>query len=226
MTTLGPTGSPSSSLAEIRSALRETLPGEHEGGDGRVAAVAAVLREYHGNVELLFIRRARRRGDPWSGHMAWPGGKREPEDASTVACAIRETREELGLDLADTAELIGALRVWRRAGASPKGLRAVFSYVFILAGDWDLHPSGEVQEAVWIPLTSFTAWAARRPWSWLARWLPPVPPAFRYEGRLIWGLTLWMLADLVGKIGRQKTEGRRQKTEGRRQKTEDRRQKA
>jgi hypothetical protein len=57
-----------------------------------------------------------------------------------------------------------------------------------------------VQEAVWIPLSRFTAWSSRRPWIWLARWLPPVPPAFRYEGRVIWGLTQWLLGDLLERI--------------------------
>ena len=48
--------------------------------------------------EVLFIKRAARDGDPWSGHVAFPGGKNEGE--SDMACAARETLEEVGLDLA------------------------------------------------------------------------------------------------------------------------------
>jgi 8-oxo-dGTP pyrophosphatase MutT (NUDIX family) len=47
--------------------------------------------------EVLFIKRAARDGDPWSGHVAFPGGKNEGE--SDMACAARETLEEVGLDL-------------------------------------------------------------------------------------------------------------------------------
>jgi 8-oxo-dGTP pyrophosphatase MutT (NUDIX family) len=200
---------PSLCLADVRAALRDTLPSTGNHCDGRAAAVAAVLRECDGQVELLFIRRASRRGDPWSGHMAWPGGKREPCDTSLLACAIRETREEIGLDLAATADLIGTVRAWRHKGSGPRprGLQGVFPYVFALRPD--VAPGvgaatpptrDEVQEVVWIPLAYFSAWRSRRPWAWLARWLPLVPPAYRYEGRLVWGLTQWMLADLLTRL--------------------------
>src|SRR5512147_1099599 len=98
------------SIPSLRSAFQGTLPLSEEQAEGRVAAVAAVLRQGTDGVELLFIRRAKRRGDPWSGHMAWPGGKREAGDAGLVACAVRETREEVGLDLQAHGELIGSLR--------------------------------------------------------------------------------------------------------------------
>lgn len=53
----------------------------------------------HGDPEVLFIKRASRVGDRWTGHVALPGGKRDPEDADDRAAAIRETSEEVGLDL-------------------------------------------------------------------------------------------------------------------------------
>ena len=73
----------------------------------RQAAVAIILRERvregvrsGTNVtDLLFIRRAEKNGDPWSGHMAFPGGHIESSDTSLLDAAIRETREEIGLDL-------------------------------------------------------------------------------------------------------------------------------
>ncbi|NCO50914.1 MAG: NUDIX domain-containing protein, partial [Deltaproteobacteria bacterium] len=49
--------------------------------------------------ELLFIRRAERENDPWSGDIAFPGGGIEAQDIDCRAAAERETREEIGLSL-------------------------------------------------------------------------------------------------------------------------------
>lgn len=53
----------------------------------------------HGRPEALFIKRASRRGDRWTGHIALPGGRRDPEDVDDGAAAVRETMEEVGIDL-------------------------------------------------------------------------------------------------------------------------------
>lgn len=53
----------------------------------------------HGDPEVLFIKRASREGDRWTGHVALPGGKRDPEDVDDRAAAIREASEEIGFDL-------------------------------------------------------------------------------------------------------------------------------
>ena len=63
------------------------------------AAVAIILRETSSVTEMLMIRRSKREGDPWSGHMGFPGGRQEPQDHSNFSCALRETYEEIGLEL-------------------------------------------------------------------------------------------------------------------------------
>ena len=61
------------------------------------AAVALVLRGPAEAPGILFIKRASRDGDPWSGQMAFPGGRYDPADESEKETAIRETEEEVFL---------------------------------------------------------------------------------------------------------------------------------
>ncbi len=56
----------------------------------------------HGDPEILFIKRATRVGDKWNGHVALPGGKRDPEDDDDAVTAAREALEEVGIDLGYT----------------------------------------------------------------------------------------------------------------------------
>ena len=80
------------------------MPANH----GR-AAVAITLRIDQDRPELLLMRRAEREGDPWSGQVSLPGGHAEESDLDLVATAIRETQEEVGIDLDRDSGLLGAL---------------------------------------------------------------------------------------------------------------------
>lgn len=94
-------------ILRIRPAFEPTLTSERiTHANSRNAIVPTSIDEFfgqewvgRGDAEVLFIKRAGRAGDRWSGHIALPGGKRDPTDESDVAAAIRETWEEVGLDL-------------------------------------------------------------------------------------------------------------------------------
>lgn len=120
------------------------------------AAVAVVLREGERGSEVLLIERAIRQGDPWSGHMAFPGGRREPGDASTEAAARRETHEEVGLPL-DDAEYLGRLDdLMGNPRVSPKLVISAHAFHLDEASsrqDFVLDPR-EVQDVLWFPLAA------------------------------------------------------------------------
>src|ERR1043166_740677 len=94
---------------EARRKLQNYRPTEIPFEDGMIAAaVAVILRDGDDVIEALFIHRAVRAGDVWSGQIAFPGGRREPIDTDLLTTAIRETREEVGIDLSG-AERLGVL---------------------------------------------------------------------------------------------------------------------
>ena len=129
---------------EVREPVRPSVS-----ADARQAAVAVVLRSWNGITEALFIKRADKDGDPWSGHMAFPGGHREADDASLRAAAVRETAEEIGLDIS-AAPVLGELP-WQ----TPMSVRRsmlVAPFVFEIDGDPRFELNHEVAEAVWTPL--------------------------------------------------------------------------
>ena len=111
--------------------------------------MAVILRDRAGSAESLFINRAVKNGDPWSGHMAFPGGHRDPGDVDLLAAAIRETDEEIGLDISQ-ATVIGSL-----PPAQPMSVRrrvVVKPFVFEIDGDPSFAPNHEVADVVWTPL--------------------------------------------------------------------------
>src|SRR5687768_9638137 len=96
-------------IQKLKTALaaHEAAGSENEEGV-RKAAVALIFRSgADGQPELLFIKRADYPGDPWSGQVAFPGGREEPGDSSLADTATRETREETGIDLYSDGTFIG-----------------------------------------------------------------------------------------------------------------------
>jgi len=89
----------------IAQRLDRTVPFTCPPDDRKPAAVALLLRYNSGGPELFFIERAHHPDDPWSGNIGFPGGRRDPVDATLRHTAERETMEEVGIDLAPTAYL-------------------------------------------------------------------------------------------------------------------------
>ena len=154
----------------------------------RHAAVACMLRERDGGLEIFVIKRAEKEGDPWSGHMALPGGGREPKDKDAYDTARRETIEEVGIDL-DEGRFLGRLD---DMGPRSAGGEFVVSTVVVALdaepGRLDPH---EVAEAFWIPVNRLVNEHVEIP-DFPGSW-----PAFTYKDRyVIWGLTHRILTQL------------------------------
>lgn len=169
--------------------------------EGRpTAAVAAVLAEGEAGAELLLIERASREGDPWSGHIAFPGGRLEPGDAGPQAAAERETSEELALDLGE-AELLGRLS---DVGGAGRPL-VISSFVYRLRRRPPLSPSAaEVAAAWWTRLDELTDPRRRttHTFTWDGSgWEAPALDLFDGRRPLLWGLTYHLVTELLGLLG-------------------------
>ena len=162
----------------------------------RWAAVAILLRVNDaGALDLLLIRRADRDGDPWSGHVALPGGRRDPEDRSLEDTALREVWEEVGVDVRRAGRVIGTLDdlAPRNPGLPPMAIRPFVA----LVGDVVVAPNPEVASAAWIPLAALAAPEATRSSVVLASGERLTVPSFVVGDYLVWGLTERILRQFV-----------------------------
>jgi 8-oxo-dGTP pyrophosphatase MutT (NUDIX family) len=171
--------------------------GEHDADSVQRAAVAVVLRDIAGNggLELLLIKRAEHESDPWSGHVALPGGREEPSDASLEDTAVRETWEETGLDLRRDGRILGVLDELNPRSAPVPVL--VRPYVATIRGDAPLALSDEVAAAFWVPLTTFTAPGATVESTVIARGTERRVPSYRHGEYVVWGMTERILRQLA-----------------------------
>jgi 8-oxo-dGTP pyrophosphatase MutT (NUDIX family) len=164
----------------------------------RHAAVSVLLVPSQGGVDVLLIRRAARADDPWSSHMALPGGFRSQQDDDLYGTAVRETREEVGIRLAEETQFLGCL-----PDVSPaRGDVIVRPFVFTRASAPAIVTSQEVSAVAWadvgaIARNEFPATfeleiaGTRRRFS-----------GFRVLDHVVWGMTYRILMDLVGATAR------------------------
>jgi 8-oxo-dGTP pyrophosphatase MutT (NUDIX family) len=183
-------------LDQIRQALAghrpQPLAPEPHQSEAAVALVLAGAPE----LALCVIRRAERAGDPWSGHLALPGGRADPADPHPRAVAERETMEEVGLALDERHWLGDLSQVPVRMGGPDQGVRRMVLYPFVYYLGTDLPPftlSDEVTEAFWVPLAHLWDPANAGHVEWEREGSRLLYPAVRWRGHAIWGLTFRVL---------------------------------
>jgi 8-oxo-dGTP pyrophosphatase MutT (NUDIX family) len=144
---------------------------------------------------LLLIRRAERAGDPWSGHMALPGGRRETSDTDLIDTAIREVREEIGMAL-ERDQLVGPLAdvIPRSPTLPPVAVRPL---IFAVSSRLHLTLNPEVSTAEWVPFDHLLLPQTYRPVQLEIRGETREFPAYHLEDAFVWGMTERILSDLL-----------------------------
>jgi 8-oxo-dGTP pyrophosphatase MutT (NUDIX family) len=176
---------------EVRFALASRSPLRVKDVVSARAAVAVVLREGPAGFEILFIRRAEAEGDPWSGHMGFPGGRAE-KDEELGATAMRETLEETGIDLAAHGEPLGALDEVRAMARMQALDLAITPFVFRFQGPAEFLPNPEVASLHWLPFDELRGPAHESTMEYVHQGVTARFPCLRYDGLVIWGLTYRM----------------------------------
>lgn len=170
--------------------------------DRNCAAVALVLAGPESDLHLCVMQRAERAGDPWSGDMAFPGGRAAEQDASLQETAERETQEEVGLVL-EPSHRLGALAEVSILLRSRERLLFLSPFVYYLGESLAAFtPNEEVAEVHWIPLAhvwnEHNATSLNLPTQEVSLWYP----AIDYRQRAIWGITyrvLTLFSDVIGR---------------------------
>jgi len=170
-------------------------------GAPRRAAVAIVLRRTADDVvELLLIKRSEREDDPWSGHVALPGGRRDPSDVTLQDTAIRETREETGIDVTRDGIVLGMLDELRpRTPTLPPII--VTPFVAIVRHDVTIETSDEVAVAFWVALASLEDPSLTVESEVSARGSTWRVPSYLLGGHIVWGMTERILRNLQALVG-------------------------
>ena len=189
-------------VARLRERIASHNPAEAEAPGVRRAAVSLILRlgDETGEPEIFFIQRAHYERDPWSGQVAFPGGREEPGDESPVYTAIRETREETGIDIGVSGEIIGQLDDLR-----PQTVRlpaiVVRPFVALLGEHPALVLSDEVSAGFWVPLASLRDETVWRDTIVTAQGIEFTRRAFHHGEFVVWGMTERILSHFLSLSG-------------------------
>jgi 8-oxo-dGTP pyrophosphatase MutT (NUDIX family) len=179
------------------------------GGNLRQAAVALVLRRRLSEAELLIIKRSESERDHWSGHLALPGGRAEPEDATLAATAVRETFEEVGLNLGAGGEVIGRLATVRpQSKLAPRV--AVTPFVAVAPAEYHVFEEGgaarglelseEVAAAFWVPVSELKRGGRSGVFRMVFAGVEREWPAYPSQHGPIWGLTERILTEFLSLV--------------------------
>ncbi len=151
------------------------------------AAVAILLRERNDDLEFFLVKRAEVEGDPWSGDMAFPGGKRGDEDRDLVETASREVLEETAIDLREKSKLGYMKPIFSSVRTNMK----VQPIVYVYDEEPQVSLNYELTRYLWAPMSELVKSRTKQD---VKGWNSDV---YKYDGEVVWGLTFRMLEQLI-----------------------------
>jgi 8-oxo-dGTP pyrophosphatase MutT (NUDIX family) len=158
----------------------------------RFASVSIILRD-RDSPSVLLIKRAERAGDPWSGQIAFPGGKMQQGDGTARDTAVRETMEEVGIDLDKAAEFLG----YAGATTTHTGTMDVVPSVFLLKQAVGIKPNEEVASYRWVNLEDFLGPNGKSTYGLNYEGRTIEMPAYLVGDYVVWGLTHRILSSVL-----------------------------
>lgn len=181
------------SLARIETRVRDHRPNSMSQLGSRRSAVACILRFDRTTPDVLLMKRAERPGDRWSGQVSFPGGREDESDVDLRATAVRETREEVGVDLVEHARFIGRLNTIRARAKGGVLPLTVTPFVFVRERPLEVSLNDEAVAAFWLPLDRAASGELASEYHYKAGPLAMKLPSWRYLDHVVWGLTYKML---------------------------------
>ena len=141
-----------------------------------------------GDDHCILLQKRSSRVDSHKGEISFPGGKRDPEDATILDTAIRETHEEMGIDPKDI-EVFGALdQTATTSGFCTNPFAGTIPYPY------DFQPCpDEVAEVLEVPVSSLMDYANRRDEIHIENGDLRNAPSYAYDGHIIFGATARVL---------------------------------
>lgn len=165
-----------------------------------MASVMMVLKQNRQNLDMLFIKRPDSPGDTFSGHIAFPGGKMIPQDSDLLETALRETREEVGIDLSKSGKIIGKLD-----DTKPNSRKADFiivtPFVSMLTEEVEIIPNEEVDRYFWVPVDHLLDERNMRVRIKIRDNREIEDYVFSYDRYIIWGMTGRVLREFILEFG-------------------------
>ncbi|MEK7204453.1 MAG: CoA pyrophosphatase [candidate division NC10 bacterium] len=181
----------------IADALHSRVPRRADRPDFRQAAVLLPLYQSEAGPHLILTKRTEE-VPTHKGQIAFPGGGFEEGDADLLTTAIRETREEIGLDPGDV-EILGSLddtvTVTSRHVVRPFVGFVPHPYTYRL-------DPFEIERLIHLPILPLFAGAPFREERWERDGQPVIVYFYEYEGDTVWGLTARILKQFVEAVGK------------------------
>jgi 8-oxo-dGTP pyrophosphatase MutT (NUDIX family) len=168
-------------ISSLKSRLLDTPDEESH------AAVAILLRERNDDLEFFLVKRAEVEGDPWSGDMAFPGGKKSNQDQDLIETAAREVLEETAIDLREKSKLGYMKPIYSSVRTHMK----VQPIVYLYEDDPEINLNYELTRYLWAPLNELIQSRTKES---VKGWFGEI---FKYDGEVVWGLTFRMLEQLI-----------------------------